>query len=163
MFNENIYSINFKKLALWLIPAPLRTLELLQWILALFAPLVMLHDSLIAYRNNIIYWLGINSQVCYLEKMLNDKYDNTLRRIFIAKPQTFDPVYVFTIPELKPIPVSLRIENKPVILYTNSETLAAGVDFIVVIPMALSANMVEMNALIDKNKLPDKEHYIKRV
>jgi len=163
MVNENIYNVNWKRLLLWLIPTPLRKITLLSWLQVLVIPLVMVHDAFLGYRRNIIYWLGINSQVCFLEKMLNDKYDHVLRRIYIERPQTFDPQFIYTEPELKPLPIYMESENKPVFLYTDAETVAGSMDFVVVIPAGLSANLVEMMALIDKNKLPDKEYYIKRV
>lgn len=56
-----------------------------------------------------IYRLGITPQVCYLEKMLNDRFDNTARRIFILNPVIKDITYIYT-----------DAENKPVALYTDA-------------------------------------------
>lgn len=163
MANDKIYVIDWKKLLLWLIPTPLRKVVLLQWMIAITYPLQRILSVFLLFRNNTIYWLGINSQVCYMEKMLNDKYDNLLRRIYIAKPDSFDPIYIYLTAELKPVYLFTIPENAPVYLYTKAETLVGGVDFIVVVPIELDLNFVEMNALIDKYKLPDKTQAIKRI
>lgn len=164
MANNNIYNVNWRKLLLWLIPTPLRKLYLLQWLIAITWPLQRLFNQLLSFRDFTLYWLGINSQVCYLEKMLNDRYDPILRRIYIERPPSFDPTYIFLSAELKPVYLYTAAENNPIHLWTKGETLIGGVDFYVVVPFAVGwPNFIEMNALIDKNKLPDKENAIKRI
>jgi hypothetical protein len=70
-----------------------------------------LHARYIAYKNYTVYWLGINSQVCFMEQALNDKYDISLRRIYITDGIEFDPV-----------PFYLKIENKPVNFLRKQKT-----------------------------------------
>ena len=77
------------------------------------------------YRLEKAYILSINSQVCRLRKLLNDKFDYTQRRITIGEGQRIDRDYLF-----------LEAENRPVYLginylYLNSEFADSSFDFII--------------------------------
>jgi hypothetical protein len=109
-FTDNIYNLDWDKLVTRLTPKPLKLAKTLAWLKAMASDIADLHARYIAYKNYTVYWLGINSQVCFMEKALNDKYDISLRRIYITDGIEFDPV-----------PFYLKIENKPVILYTKTE------------------------------------------
>ncbi len=161
MVNHNIYNVNWKKLLLWLIPGPLRRVILLRWLTIITGPVQALYSALMLYKGGVKYWLGINSQVCYMEKMLNDRYDATMRRIYIERPPSVLPLYVYLRSELKPVYIFKNGEGNIKYLFTKGETVSGGVDFYVVVPKGLSANFIEMNVLIEKNKLPAKEHAIK--
>ncbi len=163
MANPKIYNVNWKILALTLLPPKLRNNVWLRFFVTIFSPFIQLHNTFLNYRKSTLYWMGINSQVCFLEMMLNDRYDNAQRRIYIAKPQIFPAQYIYLRAESKPLFIYKKSENLPVYLYTKAETLIGGINFIVVIPVSLIANLVEMAALIDKYKLPDKEYLIKRL
>ena len=70
-----IYNINFAKLLGDLLPIDWRQPAMLQWLEILTAPLAVLHEDFLKYRKAKIYRLTHNSQVCYLQAVLNDAFD----------------------------------------------------------------------------------------
>ena len=105
------------------------------------------------FRKAKLYQLLITPQVCYLEKMLNDRFDFTNRGIFIDDAKDKAPLYIFRRDELKPKYIYRRIENKPVYIYTRGESGTIKDDFIVFVPIQLRVNRPEMISLIKQYKL----------
>jgi hypothetical protein len=162
--NTNRYNIDYNKLILARIPVELRSPEVIAWVTLLCMPFAYLYTVLISFRQAKLYQLSITPQVCYLEKMLNDRYDFLLRRIYIIDGALFDPTYEF-----------LKVENKPNFIYTKAE-ISAGqpasydylkgeigaftFDFIVKVPTSLTFNQDEMKGLINTYKLASKIYTI---
>lgn len=90
-----------------------------------------------------------------MEKVLNDKFDNTERRIYITDGFTKDRIYLYTPEELKTKFLgSLTLFNKD----DYSDT---GVDFIVWVPAGISGQtLIEMKAQIDFYRLTSKRFRI---
>ena len=95
---------------------------------ALLAPLVLLYDDWFRMRNDHLYKLEHNSQICYFEKSLNDHFDNELRRIYIGNGNSFDPDYIYTPAEQLP-----RFLGT-IFLYSSDDYADTGVDYIVYVP-----------------------------
>lgn len=136
---------------------------MLAFVQALITPIVNLFNDFIGYKNFTVYWLGINSQVCFMEKALNDKYDPSLRRIEIVDGIEFDSVPLYLKVENKPVVLYKKGEGAPLILYTKMETQIFTSDFIVLVPMDINFNNREMRAFIDTFRTPAKTYIIKLV
>jgi len=161
MINVKRYIIDYVKLVSERLPDPeINTDEVKAFVLVLVGPVVTLYNQLVTFRNFLQYKLSITPQVCYLEKMLNNQYDNALRRIYIRDGSLFDGIFIFQ--EAEPeLPIYLYTEaeaTKPkTFLYTEGETNGSGsYDFIVFYPAGLSFEMSEMVSLISQYKLASK-------
>ena len=120
----------------------------------LVSPVVYNYQQFINFRKNKLYELGINSQVCKLEKLLNDRWDFTGRGIYIDDGLEFPPLYLYKDAELKDVYVYKEVEAQPVFLYTNGEGGALADDFIVFVPVAIVFDTLEMRSLIMRFRLP---------
>lgn len=89
----------------------------------------------------------------YLEKLLNDRYDFTLRRIYIDDGVDKPPFYIFQPAELKPKYIRQRSENVPKRIYTGGESGSLTDDFIVFTPAGLVFETPEMTSLVKAYKL----------
>jgi hypothetical protein len=127
---------------------------------ATMIPVKYLYNIFIAFVNATTYDLNHNGQVVHLEAVLNDAFDDTLRRIVIVDGPDEEPVYIYLPAELKPVPLYTTAEAKPVYLYTDAEIAALGPDFIVEIPAAVSFNAQYLDGLIQKYKLTSKTYSI---
>lgn len=162
-FTDNIYNVDWNKLVTWLIPYPLRQPKLLAFVDALKQSVADVYTRYLAYKTYTVYWLGINSQVCFMQKALNDKYDIAERRIYITDGVNIEPVLLSLKSENKPQKFSLKTEAQPIRLPLKSEVAAFASDFIVNVPAAVAFSADEMSAVIDSIKTPSKTYIIKIV
>lgn len=153
MQSFNPFDIDFFKLVAWLTPKPLRKEKFGVMMKACVYPLIYVHNLLIKYRDAKLYQLSITPQVCYLERMLNDRFDYTQRRIYIIDADWHLPMFLFQEDELKPVFLFRESENRPKALYTEGESGAALNDFVVMVPISLSFSEAEMRSLINSYKL----------
>lgn len=132
------------------------------WLKTILKPLATAYTSFLGYRTNQIYECYLTGQTIQLQRLLNDTYDNTLRRIYIIHSLDSD------------IDLYLDSESQPasdLIFYLDSEAVPANdedlyldgemggalpVDFRVIAPTSLSGEVVIMTNLIRKYALIDK-------
>lgn len=162
-FNKNIYAVNWNKLVSWLLPNELFKPKMFAWCKALIAPISSLHGSFLAFRKQQNYELSITGQVCLLEKLLNDKFDNTLRRIFITDGEKSKRKYAFTKNEFVPLPIYTEGENKPVFVYLDGEINSLTYHFIVNVPTGLRFNNDVMISVLNSFKLPSRKYVIQSI
>lgn len=141
---------------IWLLPKPIRKPVHVSWLMALLSPLTMFYNLFLAFRTSVLYFIAIDSTVCKLQKLLNDRYDLLERRIRITDGAEFDPVFIYQREESKVVFVYQKNENKPVYLYTKSEVGATTVDFVITIPVFAVIDINEVQALVRRFKLPGK-------
>jgi hypothetical protein len=144
---EKVFNIDFNTLVRWLVPVPLRRAAMLAWLQALVWPVVQLYQAFRKNRTANLYRLSITPQVCYLEKMLNDRFDPQDRRIYID-----DAI------DRPPIPLFLDVEEKPVYLgtrplYRDNEFGINLDDFIVYVHKDIAFEVNEMRSLLLLYKL----------
>lgn len=160
MVNVKRYIIDYVKLVRDRVPVDLREFpELMAYLNIIAGPVVSVYNSLNLFRNLILYKLTITPQVCYLEKMLNNQYDNTLRRIYIEDGAQYEGQFVFQESEDQPLFIYTEAEvDKPdVFIYTEGESSGVGsFDFVVYVPTAVSFDVNEMSSLIRTFKLASK-------
>ena len=133
------YNIDFKKLAVSLLPLGYRKPKFIAFTKVLINPVINLHYQFLQSQKNDAYLLNHNWQVCYFRKALNDKFDTIKRRITIEEGNRFIRQYIYTKSEQKP-----RYLGK-MYLYSASDYADTGVDFIVYVPNEIIIS--EMHAL----------------
>ena len=152
----NIYDIDFKKIIRWWTPYELRTDFWLTWLGVLIIPINRLYQSFLLYRNAKLYDLMITPQVCYLEAMLNDRWDFINRGIYIDDAPEHAPLYLYQDEENHPIDLYTEAEGLPVWLYTEGEAEGGDYadDFIVWVPASVVFDAVEMRSMVMRKRLP---------
>nr|WP_314784519.1 hypothetical protein [uncultured Capnocytophaga sp.] len=161
-----IFNFKIEKLVILLIPSFLRKTRMVGWIRTLSAPISQLYYDFIQKRYLDIKKLGLNGQVCYLRKALNDAFDIEQRRIRIWDGNQYKGQYLYTEGEQKPKFLGTMYLHREV---DYSDT---GVDFIVKIPLEIweakkistseigKYRFFEIEALIDFYKLASKRYII---
>lgn len=152
------YNIDFKKLALLMIPSFLRKPILTAYLQSLLVPLENLHLEWLQKRTDDWYALNHTGQVYSLRNALNDKLDEGSRRISISDGNAYPRKYIYT-----PIENKLKFLGK-LSIYQNAEFLNTGYDFIVHAPQeVIDTKINELQALIIKYKLASKRYQIKAI
>jgi hypothetical protein len=164
--SDNIYTVQWNKFTLWLIPPILRNNKIVAMATALTTSVNDLYVRFWQFRKSIQYRISINYQTCYLQKLLNDQYDFTLRRIkilntFLNSPAT--SLYQNT--EGVPVKLYQKSEGNPLILYQRSETAENNISFIIQIPAALysTIDLTGLTALVQCYCLPTKTFIIQPI
>ena len=163
LFKDNRYDIEWMKLARWNTPYKWRKPDYLALLETFITPINSLHSQLLFFRNYVNYRLSITPQVCYLQKLLNDRFDPVDRRIVIEKAVAYDAVPLFLKDEQKPVKLYKKSEHLPKVFYTKSETMMFTVDFIVKVPITMPFDMNELTAYLDIDVLPSKIYKVQIV
>lgn len=160
--NLKRYVINYTKLVTQRIPFDLRFPEVVAYLMILAAPFIGLYNNFLLFRDQVIYKLTITPQVVYLEKMLNDRYDTTLRRIYIMDGQEYAQLFIYRKAELKPLFLYRKSEvAKPKnYLYVSGEVGQSTFDFVVFVPVEIPFDQNEISSLIESYALPSKDYNI---
>lgn len=158
--NKNYYNIAYSRLALLLLPTMLRQNLIVALVTALVRPLTVIHSRFETYRNQID--TSINSQVCYLEYLLNDVYDYYQRRILIRDaPIDYDNFFLFDESTGKAV---VTANDTDIAWWVDNGKLGVtSVDFEIVFPQGYEFTENEEKAirgLINKNKLASKKYKI---
>lgn len=151
------YNLDIKKLTILLTPTFLRKERFLAWLRVLNFPLIEIVDKFNFNRNENLYNLAHNGQVCYLRGALNDRFDISARRIKITDGNRYKREYIYTLGEQKP-----RFLGT-IYLRDDADYSDTGVDFIVEVPQNLSYNNYEMEAVINFYKLASKRYKIIKI
>lgn len=158
--NKNIYNVNWNKLTSWLIPTVLFKPKMFAWCKSLVAPISTLHGLLISFRSQKLYELSVTSQVCKLQKLLNDYFDESQRRIYIDDGVKSPKKYVFKQSEFVPLSIYTAAETTPTFIYTTGEVAATVAHFVVNIPTGLSYDVNVLKSILNIYKLPSRKYKI---
>lgn len=159
------YDIDYDVLVEQSIPTMLRNSLMKAWLKCLVQPVRWLYAKFQTNRAANRYDLAHNGQVCKLEAVLNDMFDNTLRRIYIGDGPWIDPEFIYLRTELKDEYLATTAElpvidyDAPMYLYTVAETSIKYLQFIVYYPTGLVFDIERMKALINKYRLAGKKYY----
>lgn len=157
---SNIYRIDHHKLIIQLLPLLLRKAAHVAWLSVLVTPWKLLHSSFMIKRNDWRYQLTHTPQVFSLENVLNDSFDSEQRRIYIVDGDYIDAIRFYEPADDRP--VRFYEDTPQVRFYEPSAFDLLDVDFVVRIPLALSAaEELRFRALLDFYKLPDKTYTLK--
>lgn len=132
----------------------------LKWLKGAIRPVTYLYLQFVYFRNRIVYELRITPQICYMEKALNDRWDVSLRRIYITAGPQRNPLILHRKIELKHEGFFTKSEGQHKLLWTKSEVGNYGVDFIINIPLLLPFDIDELNAFVEEIKLVTKTYRV---
>ncbi|CAA0144703.1 conserved hypothetical protein [Tenacibaculum maritimum] len=149
------YNIDFYKWAILLLPTRLRKPKMTAFLKSLVSQIVFVHYEFLQKRISDEFYLNHNGQVVYLRKALNDKFDNTLRRIQIGDGNQFNRQYIYTRAEKKPVYLG------KIYLRDRTDFADTGVDFIVYVPSTiLHLQKLQIEAIINYFKKGTKKYKI---
>lgn len=161
---KKFFYVDFMRLLDIITPTFLRSQMLLKAILrACFHSIETLYNAFSMYRHKTLYLLDVSPQVCDITKLLNDRFDNVDRRIYLSDGAFFSETYLYQPDEAKDLYLYTGSENESLFFYTGKEVGTDGADFVVCVPRALVFNVPEMEALIDNYKLISKTYIIVKV
>lgn len=159
-----MFSVNFKNIIDQNLPPKTGTDTPITkaWLYSLIQPIIELYAIFSSYRIQALYTLSFTGQVIYLEKLLNDTFNNGGTEIFIEDgilkiaqflfntAEDADPFYVFNTAET----------NEENLYLYNTAEYTGNLDFIVKVPTALVFDENQMKSLINKYKLAGKNYII---
>lgn len=165
---ENVYNNDWDDFIVSNLSFDERKLKTISWLKILFKPIVRIHLEFLAFRHESLYKVNHNSQICYIQAVLNDSFDNVLRRIIIRNAIIKEPLWFYEPEENKPVLFYEPNDNKPVYFREENEFLGDGADFLVLVPIDLkptntqeeNAFMIKMRGQIDYYKLFVKNYII---
>lgn len=154
--SDKIYDIDFDKVVRWNLRRKKRMPRILALLNAMTKAIVLLYQDFLTFRKAKLYQLMITPQKCYLERLLNDRYDFTQRRIYIDDGVDYPPTYIYVAAELKPIYLGTTT------IYTAGESGDLKDDFVVYVPYDLVFEDAEMVSLVRAYKLAGTKFKIQR-
>lgn len=159
-----MFSVNFKNIVNQNLPPKTGTDTPLTkaWLYSLIQPLIELYAIFSSYRIQALYTLSFTGQVIYLEKLLNDTFNNGGTEIFIEDGSLKIAPFLFnTAEDAEPFFVYNTAEtDEPNTYLYNTAEYTGNLDFIVKVPVALVFDENQMKSLINKYKLAGKNYTI---
>lgn len=142
------FNVDFNKFGIEQLPIKWRDAISIAYLKSLLKPIDKIYYSWTNWRIDNNYKLEHTGQVCSLRGSLNDKFDPSLRRIYIGDGQLNETTYVHTEAEYQELHTNTEAEDNDdtMYVYTEAETADTGLDFIVYVP-AVIVN-TEIHALI---------------
>ena len=135
------------------------------FVTVLLSPLQAVCNAFDVYVTAKRYELSFNGQVCYLEHILNDKFDNTLRRINITDPPqlTIEPLSISTIQDGQTAFLLFNLsDTRPngTANIFNIADFVTQLDFILNVPTDLSGNINPIKKVCDAYKEASKYYTV---
>lgn len=119
------HSPNWMNLVQRVIPRWWRRVRMMAWLRVLIWPVMQLHAAFKAYRLSTLYDMRITGQVIYLERALNDRFDNVARRIYIETQADLTQDYIYRKVEERP-PLYLYRKWSPTQGYSTADIVCHG-------------------------------------
>ncbi|MBR1839347.1 MAG: hypothetical protein IJ782_01985 [Prevotella sp.] len=159
------YDVEYKKLAVLLLPICLRQRTLIALLSVLVTPVQWLSERFAEYRAMKDMRLKHNGQVCYLRGILNDQFDPVARRIRVTDNESQHAAVIILRRLLHPV---LRIDGrgkagyKALRIYRRGWEATGAVGFVVEIPQELrgTINEQELQAVVNTYKLAGTRYFI---
>ena len=168
MTPNKVYIIDFDKLAEWSVATFLRATKHLGWLKSLLKPAKELYNDFVVAKNDGVYKVSHYGSITLLEKVLNDHFDNSLRRIYIKNAELADALRFYPLADAKEVGFypDGQTQNGFNSAFSTDTTL---IDFTVHIPdalqpgteLALNKYLIRVRSRVDFYKLYDKKYDIK--
>ncbi|MDR2894241.1 MAG: hypothetical protein LBU97_02125 [Alistipes sp.] len=157
------YDVNFKRLALLMLPTFWRRPLLATFAYAMVTPLNYLHTRFVLLQRSTDYRLTHNGQVCYLRAVLNDQFDPIERRITITEEAGgTGPLMLWHRSEDRAQLLPIRESDTAFIVNRRGFDGVNSFDFWVNIPVALLelVDTTRLKAIVNTYKLASKRFSI---
>lgn len=145
----------------------------LNYVWTLFSQMKPLNVSMVDFCSFITTRLNYTGQRMSLIELLNDNYDNTLRRITIycLDNNFVEGLDIYLDDEIDPTPIELFLDSEenpiPITIFLDSELedseSNAGKSFIVYVPIDVVESDTLIRALLDIYVIAPQEYLIKRI
>ncbi len=119
--------------------------KIIPYLRSVIAPVQELSDELNSFQIQTMTFLDYTGQHTPLENFLNDNYDNTQRRIFIAENNIINGSSIIDLylqGETDPSPLSVYLQGEssvtPFSLFLQGEVIGASFNFTINIPVTIS-------------------------
>lgn len=156
MAADKSFQVDFKKLAILLLPTMLRKPVLGSLVQLVISPVSSIHTRFLSYRKDNLYRLQHNGQVCYLQAALNDKFDPIDKRIVITDADVVEVGFIYWREEERLEGVPMRLDGA-YIVSSRGYSGVDGFDFIVKVPAEIMNNEQQIRALVNVFKLAGKQ------
>ena len=163
MTTSKLYDVNFKRLALLLLPTFRRRPLTAAVAYAAVSPLQRLHTRFVLWKRNTDYRLRHNGQVCYLRALLNDMFDPIDRRITITdNAENVGYIILHHRDTDQSVRLPARGSGRAVILNRRGYGGVNGYDFWVNLPVALygKVGLAQVTGVVNTYKLASKRFSI---
>lgn len=156
----SIFYIDHDRLTKLLLPIKLRGLLTLAYFKVGMSGVEYNYTLFRNARAAHLYELNHNGQVCRLEGVLNDRFDNALRRVYIIDGLVILPLFVYRRAEAKLVYLRKRSEGIGIKFIRKRSELSMGGTFIIKAPSVITFDENEMKALTNKYKMAGKAYTI---
>lgn len=157
------YEVNFKRLALLMLPTFWRKPILSTVAYAMVSPLGYLHTQFTLFRRESNYRLTHNGQVCRLRAVLNDTFDPIERRITVTDDaDNMGILMLHNRKQDKAILLPKRETGRAIIVNRRGFDGVNGFDFWINIPLDLleTVDIARLKAIVSIYKLASKRFSI---
>lgn len=152
------YKIDIYKLALLILPLPLRKTRLFAFVKVLVCPFTDLVERFNQYRKNVNTRMAVNGQVIYIEKALNDYFLLPNKDIYISDISSLlRTVYLHNSSPT----AYFYSENSQKKTYLSNGGENGQLKFIVNVPSYLSDRIQEIKNIVEYNKPAGRIYEIK--
>jgi len=164
-----MFNIDFNNIIQLLLPPFLRKIKIIEWLKALVKPLIDLYAIFFQYRTDTLYSLSFTGQVIYLEKLLNDTYNNGSPGIYITDGSFILKTYLYHKSEGGAKTYLFhKSENAAKTYLFHKSEYTITYDFVVMVPAAIysilqqnnNQGLNKMKALINLYKIAGKRYTI---
>lgn len=171
-----MFNVNWPLLILRNLPVERRKQLRLEWLRSLFAPLIALYNTFIIFRADKRYDMSFTGQIIYMERLLNDKFNNGLPAytagtptgIYISDPTgILIPLYLWNKVEQRPVTYLYNVsEGKPPVYLRNQAEIATNYEFVVNVPDAIgnvltnTLLLAQIRAWVDKYRPAGKRYTV---
>lgn len=156
--------INIAQFIRQLLPSTFHESNLIKsYLRVILSPIDFLSNVFLQFKDNVSYKLSKNSQICYLESVLNDALDSTVRRIFITDANSIDMLISYEYPDIERriiVSDSSQFADYTVITYPNSVIGDNLHKFIVNVPIECVSKEPQLRALTNLYKFAGKQYFI---
>ncbi len=156
------YDVNFKRLALLLLPTFWRRPLLASLVFAVVSPLGFLHTRFMQFRETVDRRLSYSGQVCRLRAALNDLLDPVERRVTITDNEDDrEPALLWTRSEERSEFLPMRSSGEAFMVNRRGFGGVNAIDFWVNVPATLTgADIDRLRAVVNTYKLASKRFSI---
>ena len=145
-------SIDFDKLIIQLAPFGLRKPKLLAFLYVLIAPLKSVYIAFESWEGSKRYDIKYQSgQVAHLEKVLNDIFDTSAKRIQVTAGEYETPLYIYLPAEERPLYLPATGDD-PIYIQQRNGNVSVGIDFFVRIPESIQDDIDEYRLIAVVNR-----------
>lgn len=160
--NNNYYNVNYSRLINLLLPPFLRKPVMVALGMAMMRPLDAQHREFMKYQSSID--VQVYSQVCYMQGLLNDRFDYYDRRIIVRNIEIDYQSNLIRDKRYSDRKTYPAKEYNPPYLFMRKGFIGADKhDFEIVLPKGFELSINEMNVLqrlVNTNKLASKYYKI---